>query len=342
MHEETEALEIRKESGMRLTVGGVMEQIKAIQDVMSQAMHEGEHYGKIPGCGDKPALLKAGAEKLGLMFRLAPEFEITSIDMPDGHKEFRITCTLKHIQTGETWGQGVGSCSTMESKYRYRPSSRKCPACGAEAIIKGRAEYGGGWICFKKKGGCGAKFSDEAKDIVSQTEGRVENPDIADTWNTVLKMAKKRAHVDAIITATSASDIFTQDIEEPVLDSEGKVPVVQTEKNAPQAPVERTTPIPAPVRKRNTGGKEPLPNLTPEQKARSEKEFRLREFICACCDVQNPSKPTPEEFKNLSEKFTEMTGKEKMVDLSDAELDEQLNKEEVKIFESIGGTGEKY
>jgi hypothetical protein len=30
----------------------------------------------------------------------------------------------------------------------------------------------------------------------------------------VLKMAKKRAHVDAVLTATVASDIFTQDVED--------------------------------------------------------------------------------------------------------------------------------
>lgn len=112
--------------------------------------------------------------------------------------------------------------------------------------------------------------------------------------------------------------------------------------HAPQAPASANKANPVPIRKLNTGGKEPLPNLTPEQRVRSEKEFRLREFVCACCDVQNPSKPTPEEAKNLSEKFKEMTGKEKMTDLSDAELDEQLNKSEVKMFESIGGTGEKY
>lgn len=123
---------------------------------------------------------------------------------------------------------------------------------------------------------------------------------------------------------------------------EGKGNGQEPDGNAPQAPTSATKPNPAPVRKRNTAGKEPLPNLTPEQRARSEKEFRLREFVCACCDVQNPSKPTPEEAKNLSEKFKEMTGKEKMADLSDAELDEQLNKSEVKMFESIGGTGEKY
>jgi len=32
--------------------------------------------------------------------------------------------------------------------------------------------------------------------------------------NTVLKMAKKRAYVDAILTATHASGIFTQDMED--------------------------------------------------------------------------------------------------------------------------------
>ena len=32
--------------------------------------------------------------------------------------------------------------------------------------------------------------------------------------NTCEKMAKKRAHVDAILTATAASDIFTQDVED--------------------------------------------------------------------------------------------------------------------------------
>jgi hypothetical protein len=49
---------------------------------------------------------------------------------------------------------------------------------------------------------------------VTGDEGRSENPDIADLYNTVLKMAKKRAFVDATITATAASDFFTQDVED--------------------------------------------------------------------------------------------------------------------------------
>ena len=38
--------------------------------------------------------------------------------------------------------------------------------------------------------------------------------DFATNLNTVLKIAKKRAYVDAVLTATHASKVFTQDIEE--------------------------------------------------------------------------------------------------------------------------------
>ena len=46
------------------------------------------------------------------------------------------------------------------------------------------------------------------------TRARAENPDIADIYNTCLKMSKKRSVIDAVLTATGASAIFTQDIEE--------------------------------------------------------------------------------------------------------------------------------
>jgi hypothetical protein len=98
----------------------VLQQVSLIQDVMRAAMKDGEHYGTIPGCGDKKTLKKPGAEKLGLTFRLAPEYDIETNDLPQGHREHRITCTLRHIATGRQWGQGVGSCTSMESKYRFR------------------------------------------------------------------------------------------------------------------------------------------------------------------------------------------------------------------------------
>jgi hypothetical protein len=193
----------------------ILAQVDMIQHVMKSVMKEGldAHYAVIPGT-KKPSLLKAGAEKLSMTFRLLPSFDVTIIDLANDHREVRITCTLNHAVTGQFMGQGVGSCSTLESKYRYRQAERTCPQCGSETIIKGKAEYGGGWLCFAKRGGCGAKFNDDDPAITQQNAGKTENPDIADTYNTVLKIAKKRAHVDAIITATGASDIFTQDTED--------------------------------------------------------------------------------------------------------------------------------
>ena len=103
-----------------LTVEEVLGQVALIQRIMSAAMKEGEHYGRIPGCGDKPTLLKPGAEKLCLLFRLAPAYEVEERQLDRGHREYRVTTTLRSITTQVTIGEGVGSCSTMEGKYRFR------------------------------------------------------------------------------------------------------------------------------------------------------------------------------------------------------------------------------
>lgn len=187
-------------------------QVQAIQHAMQAVMVRDTHYGVIPGT-DKPTLLKPGAEKIGLMFRLKTSLDVQERALPNDHREYRVTVSLTDIN-GDLVGQGIGLSSTMESKYRYRNAHKKCPACGVDAIIKGKEQYGGGWVCFAKKGGCGAKFKDGDPSIESQPVGRVENPDVADAYNTVLKIAKKRAHVDAILTATAASDLFAQDLED--------------------------------------------------------------------------------------------------------------------------------
>jgi hypothetical protein len=110
---------------------------------------------------------------------------------------------------------GLGSCSSYEGRYRWRDSRRRCPRCGCESVIKGKAEYGGGWLCHQKAGGCGAKFRDDDPAITGQVLGRVENEDMASMKNTVLKMAKKRAKIDATLSATRSSGMFTPGDEQP-------------------------------------------------------------------------------------------------------------------------------
>jgi len=194
----------------KASVQTVLEQVNIIQELYSKAMKEGVDYGVIPGCG-KPSLLKAGAEKITFMFRLRPNFIVEKEWLPNGHLVVNCKCELLN-QNGEKLGEGVGMCSTLEKKYRWRDANRKCPVCGKE-IFKDKKE-GGGFYCWTKKGGCGKQFAENDPAITNQIVGKIENPDIADEYNTVLKMAKKRAYIDATLTVSGVSDLFTQDIDE--------------------------------------------------------------------------------------------------------------------------------
>ena len=197
-----------------------LERRETIIKFVQQIMKEDQDYGVIPGTSSKPVLLKPGAEKLCNFFGLEPEFtpifeEADWTGEHHGGQPFyyiRYRCRL--MRNGQVLGVGEGSCNSWESKYRYRNANRKCPSCGQEAIIVGKAEYGGGFVCFKKKGGCGAKFDEDDQRIASQAVGRVINPDMADSVNTIQKMAQKRALVPATLLATSGSEFFTQDLED--------------------------------------------------------------------------------------------------------------------------------
>jgi len=232
-----------------LSVADIRAQVNLIQHIMREVMKEGEHYGVIPGTGTKPTLLKGGAEKLCLTFRLDPQYEITEIR--DGsHLTTTSRCVLWHIPSGQRFGSGMGSCSTRESKYAYRQAKRKCPACGAEAINrskyppKGHPEAAPGWYCHVKQAGCGEGFLADDVRITEQAVGRIPNEDVADQYNTVLKMANKRSLVAAVLNVTAASDIFTQDIEDSAQDDAK----LRTLENAPSesAPAATTASTDAP------------------------------------------------------------------------------------------------
>lgn len=102
-----------------LSADDVIGQVKLIQKVLDGVMQENVHYGKIPGCGPKPTLLKAGAEKLCLTFRLAPQFvELPGSSETDSYVCYKIKCDLVHIPTGDFRGSGLGVCNSKERKYR--------------------------------------------------------------------------------------------------------------------------------------------------------------------------------------------------------------------------------
>lgn len=223
----------------------VRAQVNLIQEVMrdvmqgpTQANPAGVHYGLVPGCGDKPTLLQPGAHKLIMTFRLVPDPEMTVIMMEKGHREVR--CKVKlYSQSGGLLGAGIGTCSTMEGKYRYRTG----PVEFTDKMVpreywdlrdkdpnKAKALLGEGMV---------AKKNEEGRWMCARQGGKVEHDNPADYYNTVEKMAYKRALVSATLTVTAASDIFTQDIEDmPEVLSGAAVPpvVVQAPPSPSQAP----------------------------------------------------------------------------------------------------------
>lgn len=211
-------------TGSFMPVTEMVAQVGHIQAVMRAVMKSDEHYGTIPGCGDKPTLLKPGAEKLAMTFRLAPEYDILERDLGGEHREYRVTARLVSILTGVFVGAGVGLCSTMEGKYRFRTGegevtsvpvpkaywdTRKSDAAAAARILRTTANAAG-----LEGTKFGTKKDDSGRWMISTHGERVEHDNPADYYNTVLKMAKKRALVDAVLTSTAASDIFTQDVED--------------------------------------------------------------------------------------------------------------------------------
>ena len=189
----------------------IVQQVQNIQQLMSAVMKDGCHYGTIKGCGDKPTLLQPGAQKLCLMFQLADSYEIEQTDHVNGHREYRVKCTLASKSTGAVQGTGVGICSTMESKYRYRTGPVEFTG---KPVPREYWDSGRGQKVIGGKGFTAKKNPDTGMWEIAKQGEKVENPDIADTYNTVLKMACKRALVHATLNTTAASDIFAQDLED--------------------------------------------------------------------------------------------------------------------------------
>lgn len=187
---ENEQVVVRSES---LSLKQVTDRVNLVHEVLKKVMKKGTHFGTVPGCGDKMVLLKPGADLLAMTFRLVPEFRVETTNLPNDHREFAVTCSMRSPD-GALLGQGVGSASTMEKKYRYR------------------------------KDGSG---------------NRIENEDIADVFNTVLKIAKKRAHIDATLTVTGAADIFTQDLIDE--DDPPRKPVTMPTETKADAPAQGNT-----------------------------------------------------------------------------------------------------
>lgn len=191
---------------VRVPVAQIQQDQQAIYRLMSEVMVRDQDYGIMPGA-KKPSLYKPGSEKILSMFKLSVDVlveEITPTSNIGRWDEYRVRVyvTVKEMGSGRFIGKGIGECSSFEEKYMWRAVSGPLEAAYYHNISPDL---------------CRTKFKQEWHDRrptgkeLSESQVRVPT---ADRMNTVLKMAKKRAQIDATLTATAASAIFTQDLED--------------------------------------------------------------------------------------------------------------------------------
>lgn len=168
-------------------ISTTMNKIAQMQAVVQKTLKQGHDFGEVPGTS-KPTLLKPGGEKICMLFGLNPEYEFlqTTEDYDKEFFSYNIRCTL--FRNGQPVAQGVGSCNSKEKKYRF---------INVDAIPD---NYIGASESFTDKYG--------------RTKYKINNPDICSLVNTILKMAKKRAFIDAVLQVASLSEVFTQDLED--------------------------------------------------------------------------------------------------------------------------------
>jgi hypothetical protein len=175
---------------------------KILTQYVREQLQEDHHYyylnDKQKEDGGKPALAKDGALNISSLFKVTPLAEDPIINYEDsGHITVRFKVNIVN-GGGVVMARGEGMASTRETKYAAQKrwlTANKLPE-GLNKDELPREE--------RRNSKSGQMFSVYLLETTS-------NP--ADHYNTVLKMAEKRALVGAATKLPLVSELFTQDIE---------------------------------------------------------------------------------------------------------------------------------
>ena len=261
----------------------VRQRIREIREFIARGLLEkGIDYGLIPGV-KKNMLFKAGCEMLLLNYQIVvdpPEIDDKS-DFDKGIFRYRILLRGYDKGTRTYIGMGIASCSSYETKYRYRwlGSGKLTDTMRAMGYNKETGRFDPeilkqAWIAQHGE----TSFRFQTGQNGSYPQWRVENLDTWDLENTILKQCTTRALRALTLNVTGADRLFAneKDLEDLGLSElddvdfvEGEYKIVEPEtgeiltpgKTAPAAAPARsqapkaTTPTPA---RAQTGG-EPAP-----------------------------------------------------------------------------------
>lgn len=177
------------------TVSETLTKVKTLQSTLKGILVDGHDYGKIPGCGDKPTLLKPGAEKILMALGITSSYElIEHTENFEGKGFFAYTVKCLLFKNSSKITEGLGHANSKEKKWAYESVYEKdLPEGTDKSLLRKKA-------IKTSKGETFYKYEIDA--------------DVNSKANTILKMAKKRAQIDAVLTVASLSEIFTQDFDD--------------------------------------------------------------------------------------------------------------------------------
>jgi len=166
--------------------------VRMLDDLYRNLLQKDVDYGILPGT-DKPSMFKPGAEllarRIGLEASSRQEKEI--VDRVDPYIQYDYLFEV--FYEGQKIADGRGTCNSLEPKYALRwyyereiPPKYKKEELEVRRTRNGSVQYGAPVSKYTTFG----------------------------LANTIMKMALKRSYIDAILRATGASRIFSQDIEE--------------------------------------------------------------------------------------------------------------------------------
>lgn len=110
--------------------------------------------------------------------------------------------------------------ATTKVAQPVRSERLSCPYCNQQAVIKSRPEFGGGYVCYKKFGGCGEKFADNDSRIRAGVDVR-NQPEQATLLSTPTDSAGRRTNGDAGGEAENRNGIRERITEEQLRELEG-------------------------------------------------------------------------------------------------------------------------
>jgi len=220
----------------------LVEAHKEAVGIIKDVLEDGRDYGTIPGTGDKATLLKPGAERLLTAFGAYADPMV--VEQECDHDRVN-SFELKKWEMAARPSDDVMEKMKAQGIGRWR-KGQKSQWIWQEAVVE-QGESIGLYrfvvkcnIVLRQTGtviasGVGACSSLESKYIRSPR----------DYENTVLKMAKKRAMVDAVLNAFGLSDRFTQDIED-IGQTEPAEKPNNEQQNGAAKPKQNTAPIGTP------------------------------------------------------------------------------------------------